>query len=548
LKESSSDILTLQKNIFQYMKKKALSYEGHISPDLKLYQKAQKKYACRKFEISNLKELTNSILESNVVYIGDFHSFDQSSRNLTRLLRTNKESRKKIALGVEIVNEKNQSIIDQYLNRYITELEFLESINYHESWRFPWNHYKKFFDLAREDGLQIIALNSEGTLKERDKKAATLISKFHQENPDSTLVVLFGEYHIVPDKLPEKVMELEGENLIQTIIHQNLDEVYWKMAEEGIESTNQIVKFDQREFSLQTSAPWIKYESMIYWYENILEDPEFDIHEYMIETGRMLFNSSVIDNFLYLSEKISKSLNLEISTSDLEDFNLYDHLKLDRVLERIQDVKKPTIVNFYTRLLKKSRPFRLPQSNNYYCSSYSMNRISFLAGVHVQNIILSKKNKNYEDVLLGRKQVDKFLFLLYQCMMAYFSSKLINPYRKCDLYVDMEEHLKNRYTPKAKKENIGLAIEIINHKKLHDNSLKEVLRGSPLKKLYAAAKALGYFMGDVLYSNFYKNGDEKLTDILEILLTPNYDEDNFYKLHKLLLNDDDLGKYKKRFF
>ncbi len=547
MKSSSSDVMTLQKNIFQYMKKKALSYEGHVSPELKSYQKAQKKFACREFSSSSLKELTNSIIESNIVYIGDFHSFDQSSRNLDRLLRTNKDSKKKIALGVEVVNESNQHIINQYLNRYITELELLESINYHESWRFPWNHYKKFFDLAREEGHQVMALNSEGSLLERDAKAAKLISDFHVKNPDTILVVLFGEYHIIPDKLPAEVKKLRPD-VKQTIIHQNLDEVYWKLATENSESSNQVVKFDKREFALQTSAPWIKYESMIYWYENILEDPEFDIHEYMIETGCMLFNSSVIDNFLYICEKISKSLNLDIPSYELEDFNLYDHQKLDRVLERIREVKKPTIVNFYTRLLKKSRPFRLPQSNSYYCSSYSMNRISFLAGVHIQNILLSEKSEDYENVLLRKDQVNKFLFLLYQCMMAYFSSKLINPYRKCDLFIDMEKNLKNRYTPKAKRENLGLSLEIIKHKSKDQGPLKELLRSIPLKRLYACAKGLGYFMGDVLYTNYYKKSDPNFSKILEILLTPDFGEENYYKLHKLIFKNDELENYKKRFF
>ena len=72
---------------------------------------------------------------------------------------------------MEIVHQKNQEEITRYLNGTITELEFLEGINYHESWRFPWNHYKTFFDLAKKKNFEIIALNSEGTLKERDEIA-----------------------------------------------------------------------------------------------------------------------------------------------------------------------------------------------------------------------------------------------------------------------------------------------------------------------------------------------------------------------------------------
>ena len=150
-----------------------------------------------------------------------------------RLLRNLvKTKSKKLALGVEFVHIEFQNAINQYLDNLITEYEFLEAINYHESWRFPWNHYRFFFQMAKKNNLKVIALNSSGTLEERDIVAADIISDFHSENLETTLLVLFGELHIVPDKLPNLVKErIEG--IHSTIIHQNLDEVYWKSMEEA---------------------------------------------------------------------------------------------------------------------------------------------------------------------------------------------------------------------------------------------------------------------------------------------------------------------------
>lgn len=548
---SRSDIYKLQKSIFDYMKKKALSYECEVSKELISYQIDQKKYSHRKFDISHFNELLESINQSHIVYLGDFHSFDQSSRNLERLMRVISKKDTNFTIGVEVVHIENQFIIDQYLAGHLTELEFLEEINYHESWRFPWFHYKKFFDIAKENNLKILALNSSGNLEERDQKAAEILAKYYKENPQSKILVLFGEYHIMPNKLPlrvEKIIDIKDSSLKQLIIHQNLDEVYWKSIKEDSHVQNQIIKFNEFEFSLQTSAPWIKYESMIYWYENLCDDPEFDIHEYIIESKHVSFNSGVIDNFHYICQKIHHALNLNLSEDDLEDFNLYDHQKLEYVMDRLNEIDKVTLKSFYTRLVKKGRNFRFPYANNYYCSSYSMNRLSFLAGIHIQSLVLKSKDSNYEDVLLDRDQVSKFMYLLNQCMVAYFSSKLINPYRKCDMYQDLSISLNSSKTPEKAKTKLKLSIDLLECRSNDHITLKDLLKGVPLNSLYASAKTVGYLLGDLLYENFYKVNSEDFQGILEILYSPEYKEEQFKKLIKTVLPKETYKDLKKRFF
>src|SRR5690606_20392228 len=130
----------------------------------------QEKLGKRKFEAVPLAELFDRIDRSRVVYLGDFHTFDQSSRTLERLLRhmlSNKGH--PLALGMEMIHEKDQLALDSFIQGVITEQEFLESINYRESWRFPWRHYRPFFELARTKKLEIIALNSQGSLSKRDE-------------------------------------------------------------------------------------------------------------------------------------------------------------------------------------------------------------------------------------------------------------------------------------------------------------------------------------------------------------------------------------------
>ena len=161
---------------------------------------------------------------------------------------------------LEFVSQDDQIYIEQFLNEQITEREFLESINYKDSWRFPWNHYKDFFELSKKNNFKIYGLNSEGSLSERDKSAARSISKLHQHNPDSQIFVLFGELHIFPDKLPKDVEELTPSEIDQVIIHQNIDEIYWQQIEKSPSQRpeSSIVKILDNEFSLQNSPPWVK--------------------------------------------------------------------------------------------------------------------------------------------------------------------------------------------------------------------------------------------------------------------------------------------------
>ena len=67
---------------------------------------------------------------------------------------------------------------------------------------------------------------------------------------------------------------------------------------------DKVLKFNKREYILLTSAPWLKYESQIYWYEHLSEDPEFDIHEYIIENGALNFSENVPENFYFLCQHL----------------------------------------------------------------------------------------------------------------------------------------------------------------------------------------------------------------------------------------------------
>lgn len=550
IKVSAPAQKNLQRKIYEYMKQKAYSYEGPLSAEFRKYRLNQQKHSTRKFNIAKLQDLVSAIEKSHVVYLGDFHSFDQSSKNLERLLKILMKHKQKLSLGVEFVFESHQAQIDQYLAHHLSEMEFLEAIDYKESWRFPWTYYQVFFELARKHKIEIIALNSPGRLVERDQKAAQLIADHLHDKKDAIMLVLFGEYHIVPNKLPALVAKKMNPELRQTIIHQNLDDVYWKLKQsQSITKAGlgPLVQFDEFEFSLQTSPPWIKYESMIYWYENFIEDPNFDMHEYMLDTGFLAFNSSVPDTFHYLTKAIAESLGLK-DEYPFDDFNIYDHQKLKLIEKKISRLKPNPIRQLHEHYLYKGKKFKIPNSRIYYCSSYSINRISYLAGFQLFDFIGSKQDSNYEDHLLYGGPSTKFIFMTCRFAMGYLSSKIINPFLKCDLYQDYLFALQSPKTSKQKKNNLRLIKNIIDDCEDDKLDLKQSLKGKSILIIHYCAEAMGHMIADLLYDRQLKTQNKNALKVIELMTRIDQDERRFNDIMKLLKPRAGFKSLKKRLF
>lgn len=519
--------------IFKKVKAYANKIEGETSSLLKKYKADQKKFSKRAFKPSSEDELIQSIKKSNITYIGDFHTFDQNQKNLTRIVKATVDHNSKVLIGLEMVDYIYSDKITAYLNRHITELEFLESINYHDSWRFPWNHYKLIFELARKySNLNLIGLNSRGSLKERDQFAAALLAEHIKADPDCSIIVLFGEYHIVPNKIPAYTNNnLKDLAIKQVIVHQNLDEVYFTLKENKQDYS--VVKFNSEEFCITTSPPWVKYESQIYWFENLDNDPDFDLHEYMIEHGTKIFSDSSHDNFYELLKEVIYSLKLDIDLYDLSDFDLKDHTQLDYVQDMLVSEYSKKLQVFFQKLIINRSSFHLPGTSLFYCSNYSLNRLSYLVGTFIF-LNYAKHNKLDEKTILNSsKNSTIFIYFTYNKIISYFISRFINPKRKCNLYLDFK--IDNSTNSKR-------VIKILDDYKNFQHYLTKL----SMKSIFDLSQKIGHLLGDYMYVEFIKKGqDEIIKHLLENIDT---NELSFIKMIDDLLSDHDYKKHQKRLF
>ncbi|MBT3585699.1 MAG: ChaN family lipoprotein [Halobacteriovoraceae bacterium] len=535
------EIKDLQYKIYLYMKEKAASYEEKATKEMLRYREDCKRYFERELKTTNLEDLFFSLSESQVVFLGDFHTFDQSSRNLQRIVKRLQGN--SLTLGVEFIDRDDQEEVNYYLKNTITEIEFLESINYSESWHFPWSHYRPFFEMAKEYSLEILALNSSGSLSKRDSAAAAIIANYAKENPQKKLLILFGELHILPDKLPREVEKLIP-NIKQTIIHQNIDEVYWKFSEEDRQS---IVKFDDFEFSLQTSPPWVKYESLIYWYENICDDPEFDLHEFIMTKGVKTFSESTKDNFHFFCTQICETLGLQLSSSTLEDFNLYDHHYLELIVEKVNLLSNNEIKSFFKRLIEEGKQFNIPLTNCFYCSNYSLNRLAYLAGIQIFNKSVEKKvllNSIFSDF----NPSTFYLYYFRQQFMGHLASKTINPYRKCPLYKDLEARLQNSKCEAEERKWVEFTLQFIDEVWESEERFSKAASLLSVHQNYSSAKCIGYFLADVFYERYYLNDAATAGRVLPIVLGLEFEYADLRNLMKMILPQSGVKELKKRIF
>lgn len=530
-KPLKSQIIKLRRKIYDNLKSRALDLEIRHD-EVEEYLAEQTRSSQRDFDVIDIETIKENVLSSDITYIGDFHTFDQNIRTVLRLLRVISETHQSCVVGLEMVHAKFQRYIDAYMERHLTDLEFLESINYHHSWRFPWTHYKEIFDLARKNNLQVIGLNTEGTLKERDQFAAQTLADIKTKEKEAKIIVLYGELHITENKIPKMVSELQP-NSTYTIIHQNLDEVYWQLIDRGLEEG--IVSFSANEFCVVSAPPWIKYESMIYWYENLCNDPDFDIHEYIIENGKKVFSDDTDEAFLQLSLEITSHLDLEFERELIEDFNLYDHTQLDYVEDKLQADLDPESLELFQYLIESNQSFKIPNSNFFYCSSYSVNRISSLVGCHIFHLTLKKDNIiNIRNKSLS----EKFIYFILQSLYSYFFSKVINPNLKCDMYGDLQLfNSRNLSLNKAKT---------LARKILDSNEIDFQEQTFSNKDLFEASKLSGHILGEYMYRKMTNSSES--TSLKEDFLQTGLDLKLFLEMKEKVLAGQEYKKHLKRFF
>ena len=72
----------------------------------------------------------------------------------------------KVAVGMEMFREPQQEVLDRWVNGELSELEFLKASKWYETWGYDFGAYRDLLIFAKENRIDVIALNPPKDLQE----------------------------------------------------------------------------------------------------------------------------------------------------------------------------------------------------------------------------------------------------------------------------------------------------------------------------------------------------------------------------------------------
>src|SRR5213594_1191638 len=222
-------------------------------------------------------EILEEARRANLIWIGDYHALTRSQTYASEFLRELKNRKNTIAVAVEPVFARNQEVLTRWMAGKISEQEFLDRIHYGEEWGCDWEGYKTIFEAARELRLPIYGVdchprNDMRSISRRDLGVARRVARLLANDPEQTLVVIFGESHLASNHLPRRVRAILARKGIESkelFVVQNIDALYWKLQETGFHQARS-VRVREGAYCVFNATPIEKYESFRQYLHNCL--------------------------------------------------------------------------------------------------------------------------------------------------------------------------------------------------------------------------------------------------------------------------------------
>ena len=111
--------------------------------------------------LSSLQDIIKKASEYKTIFMGESHSEYAHHANQLSVIQSMYNSKKKIAIAMEMVQYKYLNTLNDFVKGRITEKEMLDTIDYYNNWSFDYSLYAPIFKYARDNGIDIIPLNIE---------------------------------------------------------------------------------------------------------------------------------------------------------------------------------------------------------------------------------------------------------------------------------------------------------------------------------------------------------------------------------------------------
>jgi hypothetical protein len=464
--------------------------------------------------ISTKADLIRRALASDIVYHGDYHTLRHSQRSILAMLQElapKLPPERKLVLCLEMFHGRDQKWVDRYMDGSLDEKAFLGKIGYARKWAYNWNPWRLILDFCRERAIPVLGINTEAddpdrSLQIRDAFSAQVIGQALIRHPGALVYVVDGDYHISPNHLPREVetrLQPLGITPQRTIIYQNAENLYWKLAEERKEEAD-VLQIAADSFCLMNTVPATKLQSYLDWLE-YAEDGWIPVKGNWAElSGENYFNQ--IQSYV---QNLDDLFQVRFPMEALERLTVYSSRNLD-FTEIVQGI--PQLRGHMRRIkdkIRRGEGFLLEWGEDgsatymIYLPDSSVNQAAEEA-THFMHAVLRGLP---ERLPIGH---DWFYANVLTEALGFFGSKMINEKRKAPtesaLRLFLGKVRKGMESPNQ-AETVRIARLILQHMHLEKRSLREM----DFRKKFAAVFAdrtalpqafstqLGYMLGNRLY-------------------------------------------------
>ncbi len=120
-----------------------------------------------------------------VIYVGEAHSNVHSHRMQLEILRElDRRSPGKVAIGMEMFREPQQESLDRWTKGDLSEHEFLRESRWYENWHSDFGYYREILHFARDNGIDVVALNPPKEMQQLVGMGRTLPSEMEDRIPE----------------------------------------------------------------------------------------------------------------------------------------------------------------------------------------------------------------------------------------------------------------------------------------------------------------------------------------------------------------------------
>ena len=381
-------------------------------------------------------EVRSAIHDAGVVLLGDYHALPNSQRYAASLIQSPELADRKIVLGVETVFSRDQHILDEWIRGEIDESELRQRIRFDLDWGYDWAPFFELLTTARARGpiygLDCLPREDLRKIGARDSHAADKIAEIRASHPDALILVLFGESHLAPQHLPERVRErLAGERVLTAL--QNVDALFWRAAGEVCDRV-EAVQVNDDVLCVFNATPLEKYENYRLWLDHWKRDgggaPDL---------GPTVYN--LIDGLVRLLEINRYSPHNTTQPRFLVDLmpEVYSRSS-DTLLRRLLSRKgfSPETRRAMLRRVKERGSAYLPQLNAMYVRRFEMMTASEDAARFLHHACRGLPLRVNGKAPHQPAPADAFYAGVLENAIGYFGSRILypvrQPFRDADLY------------------------------------------------------------------------------------------------------------------